>query len=376
MEDPSLLPDMDLAVSRLLDARVNRERVVIFGDYDVDGVTATAILREAMMALGWEVSCYLPSRFDEGYGLSRAAASNCTEQQRPQVLLAVDCGSTAVESITWLTEAGVDVIVLDHHQMAASLPPALAIVNPRRLGNGTAPGAELCSAGLAFKLAHALVKQGRRAGWVEAVSFDLRLLLDLVALGTVADLVPLQGENRILVAAGLGRLAATSRPGLQALMAVAGARIPPGVFEVAFQLAPRLNAAGRLDTATDALELLFTRDTGNAEVLAQKLDARNRERQRLEQGIADEALKSARSRFNAARDYVVVEGREDWHVGVVGIVASRVLREFHRPTIILGGDGEDLRGSGRSIPGFDLGAALGDCREFLKRHGGMPWPLD
>ncbi len=370
MEPPERLPDMALAVDRLIQARARSERVVLFGDYDVDGVTATAILREVLTALGWRVSCYLPSRFEEGYGLSPAAARNCVDQHQPQMLMAVDCGSTSTESVAWLNAAGVGVIILDHHQLGETLPPALALVNPHRQAEAGAAGVGLCSAGLAFKLAHALVKAGRQLGWVEAKTCDVRMWLDLVALGTIADLVPLRGENRILVAAGLVRLANTRRPGLMALKAVAGTRAPLGVFEVAFQLAPRLNAAGRLDTAVDALELLLTREPGTAEALAQKLDARNRERQRLERNIADEAVRAVRARFDPAGDYVIVEGRQDWHVGVVGIVASRVLREFHRPTIILGGDGSDWRGSGRSIEGFDLAAALGECREHLLRHGG------
>jgi single-stranded-DNA-specific exonuclease len=370
LEDPDLLPDMAMAVHRLAQARMGGERVVLFGDYDVDGVTATAMLWEVMKAMGWSVTCYLPSRFEEGYGLSSTAASRCVDQHRPRVLLAIDCGSTSVASISWLKEAGIDVVVLDHHQLSGVLPPAVALVNPRRSLEETAPGMGLCSAGLAFKLAHALVKEGRRAGWAEAQACDVRSILDLAALGTVADLVPLRGENRILVAAGLEKLATTARPGLQALKAVAGMRHPPGVFEVAFQLAPRLNAAGRLDTATDALELLLTREPREAETLARKLDERNRERQRLERRMADEAMATVRARFDLAEDYVIVEGNQDWHVGVVGIVASRVMREFHRPTIILGGDGLEWRGSGRSIEGFDLESALGECEGDLVRHGG------
>jgi single-stranded-DNA-specific exonuclease len=370
LADPGLLPDMAVAVERLVQARDRGERVVLFGDYDVDGVTATALLQEIMGALGWAVSSYLPSRFEEGYGLSLMAAGNCADQLQPQLLLAIDCGSTSVESIAWLNEAGIDVIVLDHHQLGSVLPAATALVNPRRAHTSEAPGVELCSAGLAFKLAHALVKEGRRMGWAEAADCDLRWVLDLAALGTMADLVPLRGENRILVAVGLGYLERTRRPGLQALKRVAGARNPPGVYEVAFQLAPRLNAAGRLDTASDALELLLTREAGRAEALARRLDERNRERQQLERGIADEAAKVVRTWFDPARDFVIVEGKAEWHVGVVGIVASRVLREFGRPTIILGGDGDEWRGSGRSIVGFDLASALGECREHLVRHGG------
>ncbi len=370
LENPEMLPDMAVAVERLGQARRAGEQVVLFGDYDVDGVTATAILQEVMTAMGWRVSAYLPSRFEEGYGLTAAAVGQCVDQHQPQVLVSIDCGSTSLESIAWLKEAGIDVIVLDHHQLGESLPPATALVNPHRNQDSTASGKDLCSAGLAFKLAHALVKEGRSEGWEEALACDLRLVLDLVALGTVADLVPMRGENRIFVAAGLERIARTVRPGLQALMSVSGMRNPPGVFEVAFQLAPRLNAAGRLDTANDALELLLTRDPKKAEVLARQLDARNRERQVLERGMADEAVHAIRARFDAAEDWVIVEGRQEWHVGVVGIVASRVLREFHRPTIILGGDGAAWRGSGRSIQGFDLSSALRECDSFLVRHGG------
>jgi single-stranded-DNA-specific exonuclease len=229
---------------------------------------------------------------------------------------------------------------------------------------------ELCSAGLAFKLAHAVVKRGRETGLAGAQEFDLRPLLDLVALGTIADLVPLTGENRILVTAGLQRLNTTQRPGLVALKRVAQSPAPVGVYEVGFQLGPRLNAAGRLETATAALNLLLARDPNVAEPLARELDARNRERQQIERSIAKEVIGAVRARFNADTDYVIVEGQLLWHIGVVGIVASRVLREFHRPTIIIGGDGEEWRGSGRSIEGFDLAAALRECDDLLLRHGG------
>jgi single-stranded-DNA-specific exonuclease len=367
---PELLPDMPEAVERLVWARERGERVLLFGDYDVDGVTATALLQEVLSSLGWTVSCYLPCRFEEGYGLSMTAVCGCVDEYQPRVLLAIDCGSTSVESVTWLRDAGIDVIVLDHHELGGQLPPAHALVNPRRQADAGFATEALCSAGLAFKLAHALVKYGRSAGWKEASEYDLRLTLDLVALGTVADLVPLRGESRILVSAGLKQLANTRRAGLKALMAVSGTRPEPGVWEVAFQLAPRLNAAGRLDTATDAMELLLAREEAKARLLAERLNERNRERQKLERDIADKALGMVRPRFDARNDFVIVAGDPSWHVGVVGIVASRVLREFGRPTIILGGAGEELRGSGRSVEGFDLASALEACREHLLRHGG------
>jgi single-stranded-DNA-specific exonuclease len=229
---------------------------------------------------------------------------------------------------------------------------------------------ELCSAGLAFKLAHAIVKRGRETNLAGAMEFDLKPLLDLVALGTIADIVPLTGENRILVTAGLERLNATRRPGLVALKRVA--QCPPklGTYEVGFQLGPRLNAAGRLETAEEAIQLLLARDESEALPIAQNLDARNRERQKIERSIVEEVSGAVRARFNPETDFVIVEGQLLWHIGVVGIVASRVLQEFYRPTIIVGGDGDEWRGSGRSIAGFDLAAALRECDDLLVRHGG------
>jgi single-stranded-DNA-specific exonuclease len=223
---------------------------------------------------------------------------------------------------------------------------------------------------LAFKLAHALVKRGRATGLPGAAELDLRPLLDLVALGTIADIVPLIGENRLLVSAGLERLNSTQRPGLIALKQVAQTPAKLGTYEVGFQLGPRLNAAGRLETAEESLRLLLARNPAEAVPLAQRLDAQNRERQKIERGIVDEVIGAVRARFNPQTDFAIVEGQLLWHIGVVGIVASRVLQEFYRPTIIVGGDGELWRGSGRSISGFDLAAALRECGDLLVRHGG------
>jgi single-stranded-DNA-specific exonuclease len=386
LADPFLLPDMAAAVERLCRARERKESIVLFGDYDVDGVTSTALLLEVLRALGWIVECYLPHRMDEGYGLSTDGVENCLRQHPATLLLAVDCGSTSGPVIATLQKRGVDVIVLDHHQVSSPAPAAVALVNPHRssgAGGGSAdmepgapaaedvvPFAELCSVGLAFKLAHALVKRGREQGWPRAAEFDVRTLLDLVALGTIADIVPLIGENRILVSAGLERLVSTSRPGLVALKTVAQCASPLGAYEVGFQLAPRLNAAGRLETAGEALRLLLANDATEAGNIARSLDAHNRERQKIERDIAEQALASVQGRFHPDRDYVIVEGQDEWHIGVVGIVAARVLRQFYRPTIIFGGDGAELRGSGRSIAGFDLAAALRECSDLLVRHGG------
>ena len=390
LADPFLLPNMAVAVERLLRAREQNESLIIFGDYDVDGVTSTALLVEVLRPLGWKVDFYLPNRMDEGYGLSADGVENCLKKFPVKLLLAVDCGSTAVKTVQKLRERGVDVIVLDHHQVSSPAPEAVALVNPqlqsresrvesREQANG-GPSAldsrpstrfcELCSVGLAFKLAHALVKRGREIGLAGAAEFDLRPLLDLVALGTIADLVPLTGENRILASAGLQRLNATQRPGLIALKQVAQCPSKLGAYEVGFQLGPRLNAAGRLETAEESLHLLLARDLAGAMPIAQSLDSRNRERQKIERGIVEEVIGVVKSKFDPQTDFVIVEGQLLWHIGVVGIVASRVLQQFYRPTIILGGEGGEWRGSGRSIAGFDLAAALRECGDLLVRHGG------
>jgi len=370
LADPFLLPNMNAAIERLFRAREQNEPLVIFGDYDVDGVTSTALLVEVLRALGWKVDFYLPNRMDEGYGLSADGVENCLKKFPTTLLFAVDCGSTAVDIINSLRVRGVDVIVLDHHQVSSPAPNAVALVNPQLSGEKEISFCELCSAGLAFKLAHALVKRGREINLPGAAEFDLRPLLDLVALGTIADLVPLIGENRILVSAGLERLNVTQRPGLVALKKVAQSPEKLGAYEVGFQLAPRLNASGRLETAEESLHLVLARDLDEAMPLAQNLDLRNRERQKIERGIVEEVIGVVRLKFNPQNDFVIVEGQLLWHIGVVGIVASRVLQEFYRPTIIIGGDGGEWRGSGRSIPGFDLAAALRECGDLLARHGG------
>ena len=366
LSDPFLLPDMREAIDALLEAHARNEEIVIFGDYDVDGVTATGILLETLNYFGFRASAYLPHRLDEGYGLNLESVERALGQSKARLLIAVDCGSTSVEAISSLSKRGIQVVVVDHHQLSSPLPPARALVNPQR---GSASH-ELCSAGLAFKLAYALTKRLRELNWPAAANFDLKNLLDLVALGTIADLVPLKHENRIFVTAGLKRISETQRPGLIALKKVAGIHGEVGVYEVGFQLAPRLNAAGRLEHAMAALDLLRATTVADAEELAAQLDKQNRERQALEQHIADECLAAVRARFDPEIHFAIVEGNANWHVGVVGIVASRVLREFHRPTIVVGSDGVSFRGSGRSIEGFDLAAGLRECAHVLERHGG------
>lgn len=366
LADPFLLPDMAEAVAALIETHTRGESVLIFGDYDVDGVTATAILLEVLARFGWKTHAFLPHRLDDGYGLNLEAAERAVAETGAKLLVAVDCGSTSFDTIRTLSRNGVQVVVVDHHQIASPPPPARALVNPQR----GKMFHELCSAGLAFKLAHALTKRLREKQWPGAEQFDLRPLLDFVALGTIADIVPLRDENRILVSAGLKRLNETTRPGLIALKAIAAIKDEIGPYEVGFQLAPRMNAAGRLEHAMAALDLLRTQNAAEAEALANKLDLQNRERRLLEQRIAEECLTAVRARFDPQNDFAIVEGNAEWHIGVVGIVASRLQREFHRPTIVIGGDGAGWRGSGRSIEGFDLASGLRECAHLLDRHGG------
>lgn len=372
LSDPFALPGLQKAVERLWASWKNREKVLIYGDYDVDGVTATVILIEVLTALGFDVEFFLPHRLEDGYGLTHEAAQKCLQSTSSRLWITVDCGTTSYETISWLKHQGVEVIVVDHHQAEQAPGEALALINPHLHTDdpNTLPWGHLCSAGLAFKVAHGLLKKGRQLGIKEAFEYDLRDLLDLVALGTVADLAPLTQENRIFVARGIQMLSHAKRVGIRALASVASLPQQLGTYEIGFMLAPRLNAAGRLEDAKKALRLLLESDPTEADHLARQLDAMNRERQELERQVAEEAMARVRESFNPYRDFVIVEGHSDWHIGVVGIVASRVLQAYYRPTIILGGDNGLWRGSGRSIEGFDLATALRRCSDLLIKHGG------
>ncbi len=364
LSDPFLLPGMDAAVDRILRAIAGNERIVLYGDYDVDGVTSLAILAEILTAYGASPACFLPMRVEEGYGLSAEGIARCVQTLQPGLLIAVDCGTASAQEIASLQDAGVDVIVLDHHEPQAEVPRCAALVNPK-LGDAFK---YLCSAGIAFKVCHALLKRRALAG------FDLRLSLDLVALGTVADLVPLIGENRILVRRGVVELSHTRRPGLRALMDVAGVTAPVRPVDIGYKLGPRLNAAGRLGTAQAALELLMTADDQRARVLAAELDARNRERQDIEERTLLEAsaqLAAFCGEAGPSALAAIVVGARGWHPGVLGIVASRLMRSHHRPVFVIGFDERGVgKGSGRSIEGLSLVGALANCAQWLERFGG------
>ncbi|MFL6528027.1 MAG: single-stranded-DNA-specific exonuclease RecJ [Chthoniobacterales bacterium] len=361
LADPFLLPNMQAAVERILRAIDAREKIVLFGDYDVDGVTSLALLSEVLRAFGSEAALFLPLRIEEGYGLSAESVERCLQQHAPELLIALDCGTSSAAEIAQLNARGVDTIVLDHHEPKAVLPECIAVVNPK--ADAASNFQYLCSAGVVFKVCHALLKAR------PLPEFDLREHLDLVALGTVADIVPLQAENRVLVQRGSVQLARSSRPGVRKLLEVAAVSAPVAAEDIGFRLGPRLNAAGRLATAEKALRLLITRDEVEADLLARELDMQNRERQIVEKAIFAAAEEQARE--HALRDAAIVVGARDWHPGVLGIVASRLARKYCRPTIVIGFDDRGLgKGSGRSIEGLSLVEALVQCERHLEKFGG------
>ena len=358
---PEDLPEMGAATERILAALRGKERIALYGDYDVDGITSLAILARVLRAYGAEVPCFLPLRAEEGYGLSEAGVDRCLELHNPSLLIAVDCGTTSVKEIARLRSRGVDVVVLDHHEPGPERPECVALVNPK-LGSNFH---YLCSAGVVFKLAHALLKSSR----VEGV--DLREYLDLVALATIADIVPLVEENRIFVSHGLRQMEKTRWPGLAALKQVSGVGSPIRVGDVGFRMGPRINAAGRLGPASEALALLLTEDFREADRLAAGLDAHNRERQGVERQVVKEAEEWVDKNYQPGSDVSIVAGSRDWHIGVLGVVASRLMRRHHRPTFVVGFDENGAgKGSGRGIEGLSLVELLRDCSEHLEKFGG------
>lgn len=373
IHNPFEMDGMEAATRRILRAIESGERICVYGDYDVDGCTATAILCETFRWLQCPVDYHIPHRLNEGYGLS-VEGMRLIHQRGAQVVISVDCGITAYDAAECARELGIDLIVTDHHEPGPHDPPAVAVLNPKR-ERCRYPFKGLSGAGVAFKLAHALLKRSRPES-DEAREF-LKSLLDLVALGTVADIVPLKGENRSLVTHGLARLRGTRRPGLLQLMD--RARLNPARIDtesISFGLAPRLNAAGRTEHATFSVELLLSDDHKHARELARRLDEFNQNRRKIEQGILDEALAIIEAGAETAEwdmnGPVLVVANEGWHLGVLGIVASRLLSRFYKPTIVVTLGEQAGRGSGRSIPGFDLHAALTHCSEHLNQFGGHP----
>lgn len=359
LHDPLGLAGVREAVERLAAARERAEGVAVVGDYDVDGVTGTALLVAVLRHCGLRAEAILPHRMREGYGfqpvhVERAIELGC------RIVVTVDCGTSSEAAARRAVEAGLDVIVTDHHLPGCVLPSEVVQVNPRQDGCSY-PFQELSGAGLAFKLSQALARRLEKEPDPEA-------LLRVACLGTIADLVPLVGENRTIAALGLRALESTRSPGLLALIRQAGVRPPYSASDVGYRLGPRINAAGRLDDAGQALELLLTRDKETAAALALQLDRWNRERQEAEGRVVDEAREAVRLRGEVAP--IVVGWSDGWHRGVVGIAAGRLARDLRRPTVLLAVEGDEAVGSGRSIPGIELHGFLGRWRGELLRFGG------
>lgn len=368
LPNPMTMKGAAAASTRLCRALSVREKITLYGDYDVDGVASTALLTLFLREVGGNPSTYIPHRLGEGYGLNLSAIEKIAADGT-KVLVALDCGITSCREIARAQELGVDVIVVDHHSVPDPLPPAFAILNPLQPGCEY-PTKHLCAAGVAFNLCMAVRRQLRVDGLLSAKGEpNLKSFLDLVALATVADVVPLTGANRILVKHGLEELSRGRRPGVAALKLVAGLgeQSPVTTWQVGFRLGPRINAAGRLDDASIGLRLLCAPSLETARPLARALDVANHERQEIEARILDAAMRQA-EKFSSSRGLVLAG--EGWHPGVIGIVASRVVERFHRPTVLVGLQGGTGRGSARSISGFNLIEALGRLGDHLVQYGG------
>jgi single-stranded-DNA-specific exonuclease len=363
LHDPEQFADGPRAADRIVQALRDGETILVHGDYDVDGICATTILTRWLRRLGGKVTPFVPHRLRDGYDFT-SSGLDAARQAGATLVVTVDCGSVAHEAVRDARSGGIDVIVTDHHTVAESLPDAYAVVNPKR-PDCLYPDKELAGSGIAWKLAQLV--GSRVASEPEA----LNSLLDLVALATIADLVPLTGENRVLAHYGLKRLASAPGVGLHALLRVAD--FDPGdvtAGRVGYQIAPRINAAGRIGEAGDALQLLLTDDEAQARDLARRLDDLNRERRDEDARTVDEALAQLADSFDPMEHFGLVIAGEGWHPGVIGIVASRVAERVHRPVVMLALDGDRARGSARSIPGFHLYDALSACSGHLERFGG------
>ena len=364
LHDPWAMADMVKAVARISAAIDSQERLLVHGDYDVDGVCGSTLLVRALRELGARVDAFVPNRLKHGYDFGPAGLAAAVELGS-RCVLTCDCGIMAHETVEAARREGIDVVVSDHHTPPAELPQAVAVLNPHRADCGY-PEKVLCGAGVAFKLLHALYEErGRKVD-------DLYKYLDLVAIPTVADLVPLTGENRILTRFGLKVLEQTPNPGLQALLRVSGLKPdrPINAGQIAFVIGPRLNAVGRMGEAMRGVRLLLTDDGAEAREIAEIVDEENRIRREEDRETLQQAEEMLERDFDPKADYAIVLASQGWHPGVIGIVASRVLEQHYRPTFLIALDGEKGRGSGRSIPGFHLYDALKSCEGHLEQFGG------
>lgn len=370
MPDPFLLKGMQTAVKRVMRARKAGENVCIYGDYDVDGISGTALLVSFLRHVGLLCHYFIPNRFDDGYGLNRESLQRIIDSGAT-LIISVDCGITSLAEAAFCRTAGVDLVILDHHTPGESIPEAAAVVNPLQPGCPY-PFKMLAGVGVAFNLLVALRSRMRQEQLFEVGEEpDLREWLDLVALGTIADVVPLVGQNRTYAFFGLQRLENSGRPGVAALKTVAGVTDTVTCGQVGFRLAPRLNAAGRMESAVPGVELLLSASVEECSLIAGELDAANAERQAVERAILDEAiaLVDGGGKYPSCKSIVLASPA--WHQGVIGIVASRIAERYHRPTIMIAiNEDGTAKGSGRSIPGFHLLEALTACYDHLGRFGG------
>jgi len=370
LPSPFLMADMEPAVGRIVRAIRKKESIGIWGDYDVDGTTGASVLVSFLREIGAEPLYHVPHRIDEGYGLNAPGLKRLRERG-VDLVVTVDCGISNAGEVDAARGFGLDVIVVDHHQPPEDLPRAVAVINPHRR-DCLFPDKGLCAAGLAFYLIIGLRARLRESGWfADSGDPDIRHYLDIVTLGTIADMVPLRGVNRTLIRRGLAELGSSARPGVLALKQVANiASGEVSAGQVGFQLGPRINAAGRVDYGIKVVELLTTTSSEVALRIAQELEVHNRQRRAIEAEVLDQVLAQAQSRFTGAESYSLVLGGKEWHPGVLGIVASRIVERFHRPTVVIGFDNGQGKGSARSIRGFHMVEGLRRCADHLEKFGG------
>lgn len=357
--DPYLMPDMKIAVDRIIEAINKNEKIIIYGDYDVDGITSITVLKKFLQDRGIDVDCYIPNRLEEGYGLNKKAIDQIMEKGY-NLMITVDCGISGIEEIDYANSLGLEIIVTDHHEPGEVLPNALAVVDAKRKDNQY-PFNQLAGVGVVFKLIQAL---GIKYGLDEK---EYLKYLDLVCVGTISDIVPLIDENRVIAKLGLKLVEITQNIGLKTLLKDVGYKKVDSTT-ISFGIAPRINACGRMGHEQEALQLFLTKNIVEAQQISEKLNEYNRARQETEKKIFEQALKMVEK--EEKNKSCIILGNDEWHHGVIGIVASKVTEMYFKPSILICFEGEDGKGSGRSIPGFDLHDALSNCDEYIDKFGG------
>ena len=358
--NPYLMPDMALAVDRIIKAINNKEKILIYGDYDVDGITSITVVKNFLLERGANVTQYIPNRLNEGYGLNKDAIKKISEDG-VNLIITVDCGISGIEEVDYANSLGLEVIVTDHHEVGEILPNAIAVVDAKRKDN-TYPFRELAGVGVGFKLIQAIAQR------LELEEKEYLKYLDIVCIGTISDIVPLVDENRVIAKLGLKLVEVTKNVGLKALLEASGYKKIDS-FTVSFGLAPRINACGRMGKEKEALNLFLTQDENEAKKIALMLNEYNKERQDIEKRIYEDAVnKIEKSETNNKQ--VLVLGSENWHHGVIGIVASKITDLYFKPSILICFEEDEGKGSGRSVPGFDLHEALMNCNTYLEKFGG------